>query len=254
MLDLEHYDWFSRLALRIERSLSRFADLIIVNSQAGRRFAIEHGFPKNKLVMIPNGIDTDRFHPDPVSRHRVRTEWGIMENEKLVGLVARLDPIKDHQNFLRSAALLARERLDVRFVCVGDGSPAYRDRLHVLSRKLGLEKRLIWAGARSDVPAVFTALDVAVSSSYGEGFPNVVGEAMACGVPCVVTDVGDSADIVGETGVVVPPRDSEKLAEGVRDCLAGNRSKSAESRLRVERDFSIERLVERTERVLWPRG
>lgn len=252
VLDFGNYDRFSRLTLHAERLLSRFADRIVVNSRAGRSFAIERGFPKGKIVAIPNGIDTGRFRPDPASRNRVRGEWGVAEDEKLVGLVARLDHIKDHPNFLRAAALLAHEREDVRFVCVGGGNPVYRDELRSRSRNLDLEDCLVWAGVRGDTQAVFNALDVAISSSYGEGFPNVVGEAMACGVPCVVTDVGDSADIVGDTGIVVPAKDPEALAEGMRLCLAGSGESGENARLRIETNFSTGLLIDRTEKALWP--
>ena len=251
VLDLARYDRFSRFTLHAERLLSRFADRIVVNSRTGRSFAIERGFPKDKVVAVLNGIDTDRFRPDPASRSRIRKEWGVAGHEKLVGLVARLIPIKDHPNFLRAAALLAHEREDVRFVCVGDGRLAYRDELRSMSRKLGLEDRLVWAGARSDAPAVFNALDVAVSSSYGEGFPNVVGEAMACGTPCVVTDVGDSADIVGGTGVIVPPRDSEALARGIAAALSSTgMSEQQEQRERIVHKFSVRNLISTTEDIL----
>ncbi|MGB3635279.1 MAG: glycosyltransferase [Rubrobacteraceae bacterium] len=247
-LDLARYDRFSRLVLRAESLLARFADLVIINSYVGRDFAIKRGLPPEKLVVIPNGIDTIRFRPDREAGRHVRAEWKVDESQKLVGLVARLIPIKDHSNFLRTAALLAKKREDLSFVCVGDGRPEYRDGLHALSRELGLEKRLIWAGARDDTPAVFNALDVAVSSSYGEGFPNAVGEAMACGVPCVVTDIGDSAAIVGDTGLVVPARNSEALAQGIEGAL--ELSTESEARRRVVEDFSISALVSATEAML----
>ena len=215
-MDLDRYDWLARAGYRLECWLSRFADLIICNSRAGLEYAAAHGFPRGKMTVIPNGIDTERFKPDAAARTRVREEWGIAENEILIGLVARLDPMKDHPTFLRAAAMLARERPDVRFVCVGDGPESYRAELHRLTIELGLDGKLILAGARRDMPAVFNALDIASSSSYGEGFSNAIAEAMACGVPCVVTDVGDSALIVGETGGVVPPSRPDALCEGFR--------------------------------------
>jgi glycosyltransferase involved in cell wall biosynthesis len=253
-MDLDRYDWLARLHYKVERRLSRFADLIVVNSRAGLNHAIANGFPKNKMVVVPNGLDTKRFSPDPEARRRVRAEWGVAESEELIGLVGRLDPMKDHPTFLRAAALLVRERGNVRFVCVGDGPADYRRELHALGEGLGLAQRLIWAGARGDMPAVYNALDIATSASYGEGFPNVVGEAMACGVPCVATDVGDSASIVGETGVVVPPKNPEALATGWKISLGRDRSEMAlKARLRVEENFSVERLVERTEKAICPK-
>ncbi|MDD3653299.1 MAG: glycosyltransferase [Desulfotomaculaceae bacterium] len=211
-LDFTRYNRYMRLTHPVECRLSRFADRIIVNSHAGSNYAISRGFPQEKTVVIPNGIDTERFRPDPESGKPVRAEWGLSNDEKLIGLVGRLDPMKAHPTFLEAAALLVRERKDVRFVCVGDGPADYRQELYALGKALDLTKYLIWAGAREDMSAVYNALDLATSSSsFGEGFPNVVGEAMACGVPCVVTDVGDSAWIVRENGMVVPPSNPVKL-------------------------------------------
>ncbi len=249
--NFDRYDRVWRLSFRTERLLSRFADLIIANSYRGRDHAIGHGFPKDKMIVIPNGIDTRLFYPDPEARRRIRAEWGVAEDEKLIGLVGRLAPIKDHQTFLEAAVLLAQARQDVRFVCVGDGPDNYRQELHALSMRLGLEKRLAWAGARTDMLAVYNALDIATSSSYGEGFPNMIGEAMACGVPCVVTDVGDSARIVEETGVLVPPRNPQALAEGLRTAL--NRLGQVDPcllRKRIAQRFSLRTLILDTEKAL----
>ncbi len=252
-LDFARYDWLAGVHYKVERRLSRFADLIIVNSRAGLDHAVANGFPKNKMVVVPNGIDTKRFSVDPEARRRVRAEWGVAESEELIGLVGRLHPMKDHPTFLRAAAILSQEREDVRFVCVGDGPADYRRELHALGEELALGQRLIWAGARGDMAAVYNALDVATSSSYGEGFPNVVGEAMACGVPCVVTDVGDSAWIVGETGVVVPPKNPEALAGGWSASLQRERNEATlKARRRVEENFSVGQMVEQTERAIWP--
>jgi glycosyltransferase involved in cell wall biosynthesis len=161
-----------------------------------------------------------------------------------VGVVARLDPMKDHETFLRAAALVHAARPDVRFVCVGDGQPGYRRRLLECSRELGLESVVRWTGTDRRITAVMSAIDVLCSSSaFGEGFSNVVGEAMACGTPCVVTDVGDSARIVGDTGPVVPPRSPERLASALLSVLAidGNarRERGVSARRRVEDRFSV---------------
>lgn len=243
-MDLKQYDWFVRFAYWVECKLSRFADMIIVNSHAGRDYSVQQGFPKDKMVVIPNGIDTERFQPNSEFRKKIRNEWGVLENEKLIGLVARLDPMKDHATFLRAAALLLEERKDIHFVCVGDGPANYREKLYLLSKELGLSNYLIWAGARNDMSAVYNALDIASSSSLSEGFPNVIGEAMACGVSCVVTDVGDSAWLVGETGIVVDPKDPKALVEGWKSALAYNdKVVSQKSRNRIIESFSINHLV-----------
>lgn len=164
-VDLDRYDWLSRLSYRIECRFSRFADLIICNSRAGLEYAAAHGFPRGRMTVIPNGIDTERFKPDVAAREHIRTEWGIAERELLIGLVARLDPMKDHPTFLRAAAILAQERPDVRFVCVGDGSEPYKSELYHQANELRLDGRLIWASARHDMPVIYNALDFATSSS-----------------------------------------------------------------------------------------
>jgi glycosyltransferase involved in cell wall biosynthesis len=218
-VDLARYDWLSRLATWAERLACSFADLIICNSRAGLEHAAARGFPRARMISIPNGIDVERFAPDAAGRIRVRNEWRIADGEILIGHVGRLDPMKDHHSFLRAAALLSRDRADVRFACVGDGPDAFKAQLQRLAEELGLLKILIWPGVRTDMAAVFNAMDMAVSSSYGEGFSNIIAEAMACGVPCVVTDVGDSALIVESQGVVVAPRVPEALYQGMRRML-----------------------------------
>jgi glycosyltransferase involved in cell wall biosynthesis len=248
-LDLDCYDWFFRVLYRIECILSRFADLIIANSRAGKAIAIARGIPKHMIVVIPNGVDTQHFKPDSKVRARLRSEWGIRDDEILIGLVGRLDPMKDHPTFIKAAALLARQRRDVRFACVGDGPVDYTQKLHAFAHQLGLNGKLIWVGARDNMPAVYNAFDVASSSSRGEGFSNVIGEAMACGVPCVVTDVGDSARIVGDTGVVVPPRDPIALAHGLKTALENDLNVNS-TRQRVMAQFSLKRLLRRTEETL----
>jgi glycosyltransferase involved in cell wall biosynthesis len=255
-MDLTRYDWFSRLTYSLERRLSRYPKLIIANSAAGRRYAVSHGFPDgDHFIVIPNGIDVERFQPNTSLRDAVRAEWGILPGETLVGIVARIDPMKDYPNFLEAAAKIARAGTGVHFVCVGADPENYTPVLREQARTLGLEKRIIWAGPRSDVPAVYNALDLAVSSSaFGEGFSNVLGEAMACGVPCVATDVGDAREILGDSGVVVPPSNPESLASGILALLGRLRlervSLADSARRRITENFSADVMVQRTEAAL----
>lgn len=254
-MDLSRYDWLSRLTDLLERKLSRFADHIIANSHAGKRHAVVKGVPEDKIAVIPNGIDTKHFRFDPEGQRRVRAEWGIAKNEILVGLAARLDPMKDHPTFLGATSRIAHERHNVRFVCVGDGPPAYTEALKQQAATLGLTSQLIWAGARDDMPTVYSALDIASSSSsFGEGFSNTIAEAMACGVPTVVTDVGDSAWIVGGTGVVVPHSDPGALTQGMLKLIdmpaEQRRALGGQARSRIVAEFGIDNLVQATESAL----
>ena len=254
-MELERYGYLAQVQSWIERQVSRFADLIVVNSFAGFDYAVANGFPREKMVVIPNGIDVDRFHPDPVSRNRVRQAWGVSDRERLIGLVGRLDPMKGHDTFIKAAALLSRERSDIRYICVGDGPGAFRQRLVALSEEAGLGRRIIWVRATDDVGALYNALDLVTScSSYGEGFSNVIGEAMACGKVCIVTDVGDSKRITGDTGYVVPPRDPSALVSAWQLALrlgdAEREVRGKMARDRVLKHFSLERLLDETSRVL----
>lgn len=253
-MDMAQYDLVARLSFLLSRFLARRADLIVVNSYAGRDYHAARGYPAEKMVVVPNGIDTHRFYPDRALGVHVREEWGVPRDVPLIGLVGRLDPMKGHPTFLRAASLLARKQDYVRFVCVGEGPEAYSRELHSLARELGLDGRLIWANARGDMPGVYNALDIASSSSYGEGFPNVIGEAMACGVPCVVTDVGDSAWLLDGAGRVVPPGDPQALAEAWTDLLslpvAERLAMGVAARQRVMEKFSVDNLVDETSRLL----
>ncbi|MGH7258672.1 MAG: glycosyltransferase [Nitrospiraceae bacterium] len=252
-MDWDTYGWFDKFSFECECMLSRFADLLVVNSHAGREYHRARGFPSKKMIVIHNGIDTDHFRPDKQAGKRMRREWGIKEGERLVGLVGRLDPMKDHPTFLKAAALVAQGRTDVRFVCVGQGPDGYRDDLYSLATALGLADRLIWADCFYDMPAIYNAFDVVVSSSvWGEGFPNVVGEAIACGVPCVATDVGDSALLfAASAGELVPPRDPEALAKGIEVLLKpDDRYEPATLHERIAESFGNDRMVRATEQQL----
>lgn len=254
-LDLSQYDWFARLNFRLECLFSRFSDRIIVNSQTGRDYHLQYGFPSEKMTVIPNGIDTHLFYPDRLARKRIRLEWGIYDDTVLVGLVGRLDPIKDHFTFLKAAKLCSDRLNHVRFVCVGSGEPSYQQQLQAFAEELGIAENVIWTGMRQDMPAVYNALDILTSCSISEGFSNAIAEAMSCGVSCVVTDVGDSAWMVGNTGFVIPIKQPEELVRGWLSCLdkmSGKERLSEENaaRKRILENFSVAKLVAQTEKIL----
>jgi glycosyltransferase involved in cell wall biosynthesis len=248
--DHAQYGWPWHLTFRVGVLLSRFADLIIANSEAGARYFEGQGYPADRIVVIPNGINTELFAPDRAAGQSLRLQWGLSATTPVVGIVARLDPIKDHETFLRAAALVHNARPDVRFVCVGDGDVTYRRQLLDRTRALGLETVVHWTGTDHRVTAVMSAFDVLCSSSLAEGFSNVVGEAMACGTPCVVTDVGDSAGVVADCGTVVPPSSPEALSDALLSLLALEperlRLLGTQARKRVAEHFSVPRLVART--------
>ena len=243
-MNLAHYGRRASLIFDVSCRLARFADLIIYNSTSGLEFHVARGYPRKRSVMIPNGIDSDAFAPDPTARRAARAELGIGADDILIGLVARLDPMKDHPTFLRAAQLVANRRPDVTFACVGDGPPGVRQDLERLSSDLGLADRVIWTGGRNDLRTVYNAFDLVVSSSLSEALSNVVAEAMATGVPAVVTDVGDSAFLVGDAGWVCRPGDPPKLAEAMLSAVASGPEldrRGALARQRISTVFSLTR-------------
>jgi glycosyltransferase involved in cell wall biosynthesis len=249
-MDWIHYDWVVAPLAKMIAWLSRFADAHIANSRAGLSHHVAIGYPVKKMVHIPNGVDTNRFCPDYSARLRIREEWGISMDDRLVGLVARLDPVKGHAVFLEAASRLAAKNPCVKFVCVGDGPAAYRTELHRRAQRLGLENRLKWAGDRTDMPAVQNALDLAVNSSLSEGVSNAISEAMACGVPCVVSDVGDSAWVVASTGRIVPPNDPQALADAMGQMVTVPEPDRMMIRRRILDHLSVDALVLATEQLM----
>lgn len=247
-MDLSYYDWLARAELHAGVACSRFADLVIFNSEAGRRYYVARGYKPRRLAVVPNGVDTEYYRPDAAARGDARAHWGIADEERLVGLVGRLDPMKDHPNFLRAAATVCASRRDVRFVCVGDGPGEYSSTLRESARTLGLGERLIWEGSRADIRGVYCALDLAVSSSLSEGLPNVILEAMATGVPCVVTDAGDSATVVADTGWVCPRGDSAALARTMLAALDALPRDPDYVRERILKNYGSHTLISRTAR------
>ena len=240
-----------KAVFQIPKYVSSSVPLVVSNSEAGLYVRQNMGYKFVKHLVIHNGIDTERFKPDTKARNELRRAWGVSEKEVLVGIVSRIIEAKGFRLFLEAASAITKERKNLWFVCVGEGDEDYKKRMVLLSKDLGIYDRVIWAGFREDMNAVFNALDVLCSASYGEGFPNVVGEAMACGVPCVVTDVGASAEIVGKLGVVVQPGDAKMLAGGLENILNMLPDfDSTDLRRRIAENFSVEKMVERTEQAL----
>jgi glycosyltransferase involved in cell wall biosynthesis len=223
---------------------SRFVPRVIVScSHVAVEVHKEIGY-HGEFRVIANGTDLQVFKPDADARGAVRMEFGLDETVPVVGMVARLHPQKDHPNFLAAAAQLVRTHPRVRFLLCGLGLDSRDDEITSLIRYYELGGHVFPMGLRHDVPRVLNALDIhTLSSAFGEGFPNVIGEAMATGVPCVVTDVGDSSRIVGDTGVTVPPRDPAALADGWRTLLdlppAELDRLRSRARQRVAAEFSL---------------
>lgn len=193
---------------------------ILSCSEKARQIHVMRGYVAEKMIVVPNGFDLTRFKPDSDARHQIRTELGITEQTPLVGLIGRFDPQKNHVGFFEAAGILHRRMPQVHFVLAGQDIDMRNASLMQAITHEGVLANTHLLGLRNDIPELMAAVDVLASSSYGEAFPNVLGEAMACGVPCAVTDVGDSAYIVGDTGRVVASGDMTGLAAALEELLA----------------------------------
>jgi glycosyltransferase involved in cell wall biosynthesis len=249
-MDLSMYDWTARPLFALGKHLSRFPDRIVINSHAGLEYHRSRGYDVSRMQVIPNGFDTDRFTRRLEAGAAVRRELGIETGEIVVGMAARLDPIKNHPLFLDAAARVAQRHPRVRFVCVGGGPLELRDKLAQTARERGLGDRILWTGSRNDMPAMYSAFDVHCLCSYGEGLPNAVGESMACEVPNVVTDVGDAARLIGDTGQAVPSDDREALARAIEAAILAppdeRRARGTRARQRIVSEYRTSLLASRT--------
>jgi glycosyltransferase involved in cell wall biosynthesis len=247
----------SRRALRLgalSARFSRFVDLIIFNSEAGRNNHERAGLRGRHAQVISNGFNVLRFTPNSAQGFAQRRAWGVPAEAPLIGIVGRLDPVKDHPTFLRAAARLLREWPTARFVCVGNGPEDYTESLKTLGESLGIADHLLWPGACDQMSAVYNSLSLLVLSSTDEGFPNVIGEAMACGIPCVATRVGDAALLIGDTGAVTDISNDLAIADAVSNILReppeARAARSHAARSRICSTFSVQALARNTEHAL----
>lgn len=245
----------TRIVVRLCAMLSYLGPRrILCVSQRARDIHAKLGYRRCLLTVVPNGFDIERFRPDDRVRTSLRREIGISDEVPLVGIVGRFDPQKDYETFLDAAALLRRVVPEAQYLLCGAGLEADNPVLNRWVGERNLEAHCRMLGLRRDMPRVQAALDVAVSSSaYGEGFSNAIAEAMSCAVPCAVTDIGDSALIVGETGQVVPPRDPVSLADAVDRILALSREErqalGKAARDRICAHYSLDRVAAQYQRL-----
>jgi glycosyltransferase involved in cell wall biosynthesis len=227
----------------------KFPARIVCCSEAALRIHKKLKYASEKLEVIPNGFDLEQVKPSPSARVSVRKELGIPGNAPLIGMAARFHPHKDHRNFVRAAMLLCKEMPDVHFLLCGIDVTWQNSQLAGWIELAGLRERCHLLGLRRDVPRLFAAMDIATTASRSEAFPIVIGEAMACGTPCVVTNVGDSAMMVDQTGIVVAPGDPNALAEAWRKLIdAGPEVRGRlgmAARQRVEQNFALPAIVDR---------
>jgi glycosyltransferase involved in cell wall biosynthesis len=224
---------------------------IILCAESARRAHVDFGYPAKKTVVIPNGFDLDKFHPDPDTRASARMELGIGPSEVLIGIVGRFVPLKNHRLFVEAAARVASDHPQARFVMIGDGLEPGNAELKAWIAATGHADRFLLVGRRSDTPRLLNAMDVVALTSTTEAFPLVIGEAMATAVPCVSTDVGDAALLIGDTGRLVPSGDAVALACAMSELItmpAEHRRKLGwRARQRMACEFEIGKIAERYE-------
>lgn len=237
-----------RAVRRIDARMSHRADAIVFNSGRSAEQHVALGYESGRITVIPNFFDTTEFKPMPTERARVRAELGCGE-AILIGLVARFERLKDQRLFLQAARLVADRFPRCRFLLAGRGCDSRNAKLMRWVSELNLKDRVYALGERRDIAAIDNALDVAVCSSISESFPNAIGEAMACGVPSVVTDVGDCQYLVGDTGFVVAAGDARELADAIVNLVQLTPDErlalGVRARARVVAEFSPEQITRR---------
>lgn len=207
------------------------------------------GYATDRFVVIPNGCDLQRFRPDPHARERLRRQWQTPPGQHVIGMVARFDPHKDHRNLIVAMGILRKRGHCITWILAGSGIDHQNDELVHLLRSNGVFNDVRLLGPQNDIPGLMNALDLHVLSSCGEAFPNVLAEAMACGIPCIATDVGDARSIIGSTGWLVPPRDSNALAHAIESAFirrnaADWAARGDAARTRIRENFGLDRMCD----------
>lgn len=234
--------WKTAFLQNFSQSFSSLATIRVSNSQAACKSS-----RSSRVIVIPNGIDTERFTPDSDARQRLRRLIGATERTQVVGIVATCSVYKDYATFIRAASWVIPEIPEVRFVSIGENSSSEGKLVVQMAKDLGLASAIHFLGPRQDIEKLIPGMDVVCSSSITEGFSNAIAEAMSCGVPCVVTDVGDSALIVGETGIVVRPGKPEEIGAAIMRVLRLSPAEAENLRLaarnRVLTNFGVDLMV-----------
>ena len=239
-------------AVACARLSSTLPNTIVCGSESARLVHTELGYDATKMVVIHNGFDTEQFKPSLKHRAAFRAQHNIPEKAFLIGNSSRYDPQKDHQTFLQAAARVIQDIPNVCFVLCGDNVTPENQDLSALLKDPGLTKYVHLLGPLSDIGPFYSAIDVlALNSAYGEGAPNVLGEAMSCQAPCVATDVGDSAYIIGDTGLIVAPSNPEAFADALitlsKTPQAKRKKMGKDARLRIQTHFPLSTMVRRYE-------
>jgi len=254
-VDYAHYGAFASFVNRVESALSWVPNCSIANSVQGKRDAVTRGFNPERVMVVANGIDCDAFKFEPVGRAKLRGKWAIAPDTFVVGMVARFDPMKGHEDFLDAIPIVRDARVRARFVCIGPDTAGRRAAMVNRSRDLNIADLVLFPDMEGSMSSVFSALDVVVSASrFGEGFSNSIAEALACERVCIATDIGDARQIVADAGWIVPGYDPPALAKAMLSAFdigeAQRLNRGRMGRQRVLDLFSVELCCRTTAKVL----
>lgn len=219
-LDKDSIKGLTLMIAKINSKLSRNVDAVVSCSIKAKETHTRLGYFPENLIVIPNGFELNEFNTISYSREKLQEITGVKKNKPIIAHVGRWYYLKDHENFLKALKIVKQKKVDFHAVLVGKDITEDNYEIIDMLKKYDLTSNVTLLGRRNDIPLLMAGSDIFVSSSSGEGFPNVVGEAMACETPCVVTDVGDSAYIVGDTGSVVPSKNSLALSKGMIELLS----------------------------------
>ena len=241
----------TRWLIKFGASLSGKVIKVIYNSHVSLKQHVDIGYASHNAVVIANGFDCDFYKPDDSAKTTLCESLGVSSVSKIVGTVGRFHPIKDHENLINSFALLSKKYPDSELVLIGKNLTPENINLVNLVRKLDIGDHVHFLGERNDVARLVAGFDLFALSSLGEAFPNVVGEAMACAVPCVSTNVGDAAQIIGDTGLIVPTADSEAMAAAFIDLMSKSGDElcqlGALARERIQSEYTLEASIKKYE-------
>ena len=249
LTDLKNEKYLTRFIIRLGGVLSRYVSAILYNSQAA---LVQHkniSYKCNLSEVIHNGFETQRFLPNPILRQKTRNNLGIGPKIKVFGMVGRYHPVKDHNTFLQAAGCAIMEDKNLAFILIGKGINKQNTILMDAIKKYYLECHIHLIDEVSSIEQILPAFDCAVLTSLSEGLPNVIGEAMSCGVPCIATDVGDTAILVADTGIIIKPNQPEQLSKNILKYAALSHeersNKELNARARIVNHYTIEKVTQK---------
>jgi glycosyltransferase involved in cell wall biosynthesis len=248
LIDFSKYRFTTKLVFKLGALLSQQPTAILNNSKASIRQHELHGYSNTNTILVPNGFDIHKFKPDPEIYRNFRVMQQLPTDAILIGIVARFDPMKDHATFIHAATIMAQLNPKVYFICAGTGMNSKNTTIYNLIMANALQERVFLLDQVNEVQYLLPALDyLTQTSTFGEGFPNVVAEAMSCGVECFVTNVGESLEIVGNFGFEIPKQDPYAIAQAWKTAIARdaddiNAARHA-ARLHIIANYSIEKVA-----------